>query len=222
MIKAVVIDLDDTLCLTEAACFDMENEVLVKMGLEPMSRDIHISTWGKPLFEAILVRSPGLDLDKFKEVYTPTIKRYTSNGKLDAIPQKNLDALDELIQLGKTICILTSRTHGELIHLLEPDHELSKRVKTFYYRDNMQYHKPDPRAFNEFFEHNKLKPSESVYIGDSISDAIAAKEAGLHFIASLESRLRTKKDFSNLPVDRFVDKFYEIVLAVKSLGGMVN
>ena len=222
MIKAVVIDLDDTLCLTEEACFDMENEVLVKMGLKPMSRDIHISTWGKPLFEAILLRSPGLDLDKFKKVYAPTIKQYTSSGELDDIPQKNLDALDELIEIGKTICILTSRTHGELIHLLEPDHALSKRVKTFYYRDNMQYHKPDPRAFNEFFKHYNLKPSESVYIGDSISDAVAAKKAGLHFIASLESGLRTKKDFSHLPVDRFVDKFYEIVLAIKSLEGTTD
>jgi len=50
VIKAVVIDLDDTLCLTEEACFDMENEVLVKMGLKPMSRDIHIHL-GKPFLK---------------------------------------------------------------------------------------------------------------------------------------------------------------------------
>jgi len=222
VIKAVVIDLDDTLCLTEAACFDMENEVLVKMGLQPMSHDIHVSTWGKPLLEAIQLRSPRLDLDKFKQIYTPTIKKYTTSGKLDSIPDKNLNTLDELIEMNKIICILTSRTHGELIHLLKHDHLLSKRVKTFYYRDNMQFHKPDPRAFNEFFEDYKLEPSQTVYIGDSTSDAVAAKEAGLYFIASLESGLRSKQDFSHLPVDRYVDRFYQIVEAVKSLEGMSN
>lgn len=41
MIQAVVIDVDDTLCLTEAACFDLENEVLKRMGREPMPRAIH-------------------------------------------------------------------------------------------------------------------------------------------------------------------------------------
>jgi HAD superfamily hydrolase (TIGR01549 family) len=222
VIKAVIIDLDDTLCLTEAACFDMENEVLVKMGLQPMSRDIHVSSWGKPLFEAIQIRSPGLNLDMFKQIYAPTIKEYTNSGKLDSIPPENLKALDELIDMNKTICILTSRTHGELKHLLKPDHSLSQRVKTFYYRDNMQYHKPDPRAFNEFFEHYKLEPSETIYVGDSTSDAVAAKEAGLHFIASLESGLRSKKDFSQLSVDGYIDKFYQIVQAVKSLEGITS
>lgn len=68
MIDVVVLDLDDTLCLTEEACFEMENEILRKMGRAEMARDIHISTWGKPLYEAILLRSPGVDLERFKEL----------------------------------------------------------------------------------------------------------------------------------------------------------
>ena len=48
MIEALIIDVDDTLCLTEAACFDMENETLMAMGRAPMSREVHINTWGQP------------------------------------------------------------------------------------------------------------------------------------------------------------------------------
>ena len=69
MIEAVIVDFDDTLCLTEAACFEMENETLAAMGREPMSRDVHINTWGQPLFDAISVRSPGIDVEKFKAAY---------------------------------------------------------------------------------------------------------------------------------------------------------
>lgn len=66
MIEAVVIDLDDTLCLTEAACFEMENEVLERMGRLPMPREVHLETWGRPLFEAISDRAPGIDVEAFK------------------------------------------------------------------------------------------------------------------------------------------------------------
>lgn len=217
----MVVDLDDTLCLTEAACFVMENEVLAQMGLSPMSREVHISTWGKPLFEAILLRSPGLDLAKFKKLYRPVINEFTKTGKLDSIPQDNLEALDKLIKDNKLVMILTSRTHEELHHLLEPDHLLAKRVSTFYYRDNMQFHKPDPRAFNELLRDNNLNPEECIYIGDSVSDAVAAKQAGLHFIASLESGLRAKSDFSHLPVDIYINKFPEVYQAVQSLDKSV-
>lgn len=217
MIEAVVVDLDDTLCLTEAACFEMENEILTKMGRAPMSRSIHVSTWGRPLYDAILERSPGVDLDEFKKLYAPIINKYTQNGKLDAIPPENLIALDQLIALGKLVMILTSRTHDELRHLLEPDHLLAERVKAFYYRDNMQFHKPDPRAFDELLSDHNLSTTNAVYIGDNVSDAIAAKEAGLHFVASLEGRLRTRVDFAHLPVDAFIDTFPEVVEVVLEL-----
>lgn len=125
--------------------------------------------------------------------------------------------MDKLIKLGKSLMILTSRTHGELQHLLTPDHLLASRVKTFYYRDNMQYHKPDPRAFDELLKDSSLRPENCVYVGDSISDSVAAKQAGLHFIASLESGLRQREDFNGQPVDAFIQRFPEIVDAVSAL-----
>lgn len=101
--------------------------------------------------------------------------------------------------------------------MLAPDHLLASRVKAFYYRDNMQFHKPDPRAFEELLQTNSLRPDQCVYIGDSLSDAQAANDAGLKFIASLESGLRQKQDFDPHQVDAFVDKFPDIVGAIRSL-----
>lgn len=56
-----------------------------------------------------------------------------------------------------------------------------------------------------------------MYVGDAISDAIASKGAGLHFIASLESGLRTRKDFADYNVDVFIDTFSEVVAAVSEI-----
>lgn len=216
MIEAVIIDVDDTLCLTEAACFDLENTALNRMGRESMLREIHVSTWGQPLFDAILERSPGIDVEAFKAAYHPVIEEFISNGRLDVIPSENYEALDELIALGKTVMLLTSRTHGEFKHMLTPDHLLASRVKAFYYRDNMEFHKPDPRAFNALLSGNNLQPKQCVYVGDSPSDAQAANGAGLRFIASLESGIRQRQDFEGLHVDAFVNHFPDIVKAIAS------
>lgn len=221
MIKAVILDFDDTLCLTEAACFALENETLLAMGRKPMSREVHKRTWGKPLFEAMLERSPGIDVGKFREVFAPILKRYTDEGKLDYIDDQNYKALDALSAINKELVILTSRTHTEVEHLMAPDHALAERIETFYYKDNMQYHKPDPRAFRHIEEAHGWKPDECVYVGDSLSDALAAKGAGMHFIACLESGLRTKADFeqqSDAPVDAYITHFSDIVAAVKRLS----
>lgn len=219
MIKAVIVDLDDTLFLTEAVCFEMENDILQQMGRPPMERAIHAATWGKPLFgEAILLRSPGVDVEEFKRRYGETSKRYIESGKLDALSPENLAALDHLIEMGKSVIVLTSRTHEELHHLLEPDHILAERVKAFYYHNNTQFHKPDPRVFRELLHDYRVAPDQCVYIGDAVSDAVAAKEAGILFIACLENKLRTREDFDHLPVDAFVDSFADVVNAVRTLG----
>ncbi len=211
MIKAVIIDVDDTLCLTEAACFDLENEVLRQMGRPPMLRAVHIATWGRPLFDAMLERSPGTDMKQFTLLYHPVIEEFVTNGRLDKIPDANYQALDQLLAQGKKLMLLTSRTHAEFKHLLAPDHGLAKRITAFYYQDNMQFHKPDPRAFNELLQDNGVQAGECIYVGDSLSDAKAANEAGLRFIASLESGLRQKADFADFRVDAFIATLPEIV-----------
>lgn len=187
------------------------------MGREPMTRDIHLSTWGKPLFEVIKTRSPGVDVEAFKAAYHPVIAEYIRSGRLDAIPEANYEALDKLIAMGKLLMVLTSRTHGELKHMLEPDHLLASRVQAFYYRDVMEYHKPDPRAFDILLRDHNLKPESCAYVGDSLSDAAAAHSRGIHFIASLESGLRQREDFKPEQVDRFIYRFPEVVDAMIEL-----
>jgi phosphoglycolate phosphatase len=222
MIKAVGIDLDDTLCLTEATCFAIENEALVAIGQAPMSREIHQKTWGKPLFEIIGSRSPGVDVSAFRRAYTPIMDMYVRDGKYDSIPAQNLQALDALLAQGRQLFILTSREQSELPHLLEPGHELARRIDFFYHRDNLAFHKPDPRAFDLFLKEHTVQPHECVYVGDSLTDVAAATQAGLHFVASLESGLRTRQDFAGYAVDYFINNFPELVEAVKHLDQMTT
>jgi len=211
MINVVILDFDDTLCLTEEACFKLENEIAEEMGFPLMSRNTHQKNWGLPIRKAIKDRIPGIDVTKFMEKLDRVVANYSSNGQLDSISEKNLKALDKLKNEGKKIAILTNRSLAEVRHFLQTTHPLYNRVEIIYHSDNSKFLKPDPRVFDQILTRFKTRPKECVYVGDVINDVIVAKKAGLHFIATLESGLRTKKDFEGQDVDYFANKFTDIV-----------
>lgn len=208
--RIIVLDFDDTLCLTEFNCYRIENRVAKEMGHPPMSRRIHQHNWGLPIEEAIIERIPGIDPVEFIKCFALEIPKAVMEGRLDNIPRENLDVLDKLLTAGKQLAVLTSRTQAELTHLLEPDHHLSTRIKRFYYKGNLPYLKPDPRAFNSIFEDFGVTPEQVVYVGDTLKDAIASKAAGTLFVAVLESGLRKKIDFKGVQVDAFAKKFTDL------------
>jgi len=217
MLRAVIVDVDDTLCLTEAASFDLENDVLALMGRPPMSRAVHLATWGEPLLVAMPHRSPGLDLRKFADLFPAENQRYLREGRLDVIPPENLEALDILVESGRTIMLLTSRAEAEVRHLLEPGHVLAARVTGGYHQGNTKFRKPDPRVFDELLDETGFRPEECVYVGDSPGDAVAAAGAGLRFIAGLQSGVRRADEFEPRFVSAVVSTFPGIVAAVEDL-----
>jgi phosphoglycolate phosphatase len=217
MIKLVILDFDDTLCMTEEATFHMENEMAADMGFPPMLRKVHQRTWGTLLREATPIRFPGIDVDEFLNRLEEYMRKYIASGKLDSIPKENLKILDMLIDSGKVLAILTSRMHLEITHLLDENHPLSSKIAEFYCKDNTDYIKPDPKIFDKVLNKFGVKPYEAVYVGDSPGDAKCAKEAGLYFIASLESGIRSLTDFNGLGVDRYIKIFSELNKAVNSL-----
>jgi len=222
MIKAVILDFDDTLCLTEEICFNLENEVLAKMGRPPIDRKIHLKTWGKPLFEIINTRSPGVDVTEFERLYEGVIRKYIEEGLFDNIPEENMETLRELAKQGLYLAVVTTRTEGEVKHLLGGEHPLTELIRDFYHKDNTKYRKPDPRAFEEVLTDNKLNPSECVYVGDSLGDAESALGAGMYFIASLESGLRYKADFEKYDVSAYIYDFPELLGALQKLDKEVG
>ncbi|MEV4656682.1 HAD-IA family hydrolase [Micromonospora sp. NPDC049301] len=217
MIRAVIVDVDDTLCLTQAASFALENEVLAEMSRPPIPRALHLATWGEPLLDAMPKRSPGIDLNRFSALYQSVLERYIADGLLDVIPPENLLALDEFVLTGREVFLLTSRTEDEVRHMLAPDHVLAERVSGIYHAGNTRFRKPDPRAFDEFLATTGLAPDQCVYVGDSPGDALAAGGAGMHFVGCLQSGVRKPADFDHRHVDAFIDAFPDIVDAVHRL-----
>ncbi len=209
MIKLVLLDFDDTICLSEESCFNFENEIAVSMGLKPMDRTIHRITWGQNLKEAIKERIPGINAGEFMRRFDKMLPEAIKNGRMDAIPERNLAVLDKLKADGKKIAVVTSRSYIEVKPMISLDHPLGTRIDAFYHRDNSEHLKPDPRVFNKALYEFDVTPQETVYVGNALKDGFAAKGADLYFVAVLESELISKQDFANvnIEVDAYADKF---------------
>jgi phosphoglycolate phosphatase len=182
-----------------------------------MSRAVHLSTWGEVLLDAMPHRSPGLDLQRFADMFPAVHQEYLTAGRLDVIPRENLDALDTFVSQGRTVLLLTSRAEAEVQHMLAPDHVLAGRVSAAYHQGNTRFRKPDPRVFDELLAETGLAPGECVYVGDSPGDAMAAGGAGIRFVACLQSGVRRLDEFDPRYVTASVDAFPDLVAVVAGL-----
>lgn len=216
-LKAIIIDFDDTLSMSEAACFVLENRALVAMGREPMTREAHTSNWGMPIREAIQQRSPGINPDEYQPFANKIHQEMVANGEIDIVSEENLSCLDSLIAAGYQLFIVTSRIESEAAHLMDPSHHLSSRLAHFYHANNTSHIKPDPRVFDNLLKDYDLSANECVYVGDSPSDAAAANAAGMKFIACFESGLRQPKDFNQHTIDVSIRSFSELPSAIEKL-----
>jgi phosphoglycolate phosphatase-like HAD superfamily hydrolase len=219
MIKLVIFDFDDTLCLTEPGCFELENTVAAHLGLPRMERETHLRTWGKPLEEVLPIRFPGVDVERFMAQFKTLIPGFVAQGLIDSIPEKNLDMLDRLRRMGRGIAVLTSRLKFECGHLLAPGGCLEGRIDRFYFKESYRYTKPDPRVFLGVLEDFDLLSHEAVYVGDSPGDAACAKGAGLNFFACLESGCRSTESFPDDLVDDFLVDLAGITGALERIEG---
>ena len=217
MIKAVIFDFDDTLSMTSGSNNMLTNKALVAMGREPMSMEEHQKTVGDPLKVTLANHYPGLDLEEFMLHLNKERGAELAKGQIENVSPEGLNAMDELARQGKQLMIVSSRREEGFWNLMDRTHHLGSRISHFYHMGNNPYHKPDPRVFEIIEKEHGLKPSECVYVGDTLNDAAAATGAGLHFIASLESGILSQKDYADYKVDAFVKNIPGILPAIAAL-----
>jgi phosphoglycolate phosphatase len=90
-------------------------------------------------------------------------------------------SLRKLKEMNKIISIITSVPHE--IAQMEIE-KLNRAPHDFYFSiDYSRFiEKPDPKSFHYVLENLKVRPKETVYIGNSNEDAYYAKNAGVDFI----------------------------------------
>jgi len=223
MIKAVLIDIDNTLLDFNLSAFESVRQTFTDNGL-PVDestfstfKKINDELWlkieraeldraglHKIRFELIL-KALGLKADGQK-----IEREFRSNLFNIAIPVKDAKEILEYLSSKYAIYLASNAIYNQQVNRLTKS-RLIGFVKNLFISERIGFNKPTKEFFDECFKNmNGIKPSETVMIGDSITaDVIGGKDYGM-------TTVWYNHDKSNTPCDK-ADYKIENLLQIKEI-----
>lgn len=209
-IKAIIFDVDNTLINTGKVSAEAYLSTAKQLGLKKIHAVEIKKMFGIPSHIIIKKFWPKANCKQFQEAKHKKIlskKVRQISGAREVIKE-----LYKNYKLG----LLSSKTRVLMYPHLRQIKLSKKYFKFIYSADDLRFYKPDPKVFSKAIKKLKLKRNEILYVGDSIYDCIAAKKAGLNFIAVLTGHYK-KKDFQKLGL-----KSKNILKSIKYLPAWLN
>jgi len=221
--KAILFDLDGTLVETAPDLMSAHNHVMEKYGYEkkPLSDIRYLAGRGAA---TMLNRSTSsrneitenkIDKKKQKQMTSEFIDFYSKNICRGSIVNPGvIDYLKWCKDQKIHLAVCTNKMEHLTIKLL-------KKIKLYDYfdfiagADTFNYKKPDPQHITSILEILNIPIEKSIMIGDSETDAEAAKSAKVKFI--LVKGGYTEKNYDQIFHDHLVDSFEEIKALSKKI-----
>ena len=212
MIKAVIFDYDDTLVQTmKSAWKGIKESGKRYYNLEITEEQIK-KYWGRAYKE--MLTGVFNNIDTFENLNT----HYEDARKsfpMETYPGA-LRTINDLLEKFK-IGIVTASGRKLVIDDLT---KLEFPVDKFFYiqtSEDTEFHKPDPRVFDPTL--NKLKSigvdkNELAYVGDSVNDYFACRDAGIKFYGIAHGGTSTKEEFQKEGTE-VIDKLADLINLLK-------
>jgi pyrophosphatase PpaX len=210
MIKAVLFDVDGVLIDSFDANFKFCHDLLFKAGYRNLTREMYFSMYHLTLTDVIK--------EATKSSSEKEIQRIWEMGNKRIIPyplhlltlhngvKRTIQKLYKTYPLG----IVTSRIKNAVYEFPKLA-ALQQYFSTMIAYEDTTNHKPHPEPLLFAVRQLKVKPSETVYIGDMESDIQAAKAAGMKVI------IYSKTPFDSS--DGYTSSFKELPKVIKTLHG---
>ena len=215
--KAILFDLDGTLVETAPDLMAAHNHVMEKYGYEkkPLGDIRYLAGRGAAAMLLRSVDSQGrlnnqnkIDEPTHKEMTKEFIDFYAANiSKTSANNEGVVEFLDWCKDKKIHLAVCTNKMEHLAIKLL-------KEIKLYDYfdfiagADTFNYRKPDPQHLTSILEILNIPIESSIMVGDSETDADAAKAAKIKFI--LVKGGYTEKNYDQIFNDHLIDTFKEI------------
>jgi phosphoglycolate phosphatase len=217
--RAVVFDLDGTLVDTAPDLMRATNHVLETLGRRAISMDEVRSFVGhgaRALLTRGLTATGGLPEGYDVEPdYRRFVQFYGDNIAGGSAPYPGLIALlDRLKAEGIAMAVCTNKLEGLSNQLLEAL-DMAKYFGAVIGPDTLGIAKPDPRPLHEAIARLGLDQPRAVMVGDSETDILTARNAGLPVIAVPFGY--TPRPVSEFGPDRLISHFDEGYDAIMAL-----
>ena len=217
-------DLDGTLVDTSGDLTAAVNHVLGSVGRPLLTQDTvkqHIGGGAKLMLQQGLEATGGIPGDDFKPLYKQMLGYYEANVSVHSRPFDGaLALLDELDAMGVRYAVVTNKFESLAVKLLT-DLGLAHRMGCILGADTLgkENAKPSGAPIFEMVKRCGGGPENNktaAYVGDSIYDIMAAKNAGVPSVAVSFGFLHGP--VGELGADGVIDHFDELVGCLARIG----
>ncbi|NYT39171.1 HAD-IA family hydrolase [Sphingomonas sp. R-74633] len=213
-------DLDGTLIDTSADLLGATNHALGlarRSLLDSAAVMTMVGRGAKHMLEQALEASGGYDAALMARVYPALLDWYRDHVCDHSRPFPGMiEALDALAARGVTLGIVTNKFEYLAVKLID-ELGLSARFATIIGGDTMGKGNAKPSALPIEEMIRRCGGGRAAFVGDSIYDVLAAKNAGVPSIVVSFGFL--SQPVEELGADAVIDSFAELVPALEKLGG---
>lgn len=213
-------DLDGTLIDTSADLVNATNHALGLAGRPLLDKAAVMTMVGRGarhMLEQALEASGGCDDALIAWLYPALLDWYREHLTDHSRPFPGMaEALDMLAERGVTVAIVTNKREDLAVQLIEAL-GLTPRFATIIGGDTMGPGNAKPSALPILEMIRRCGGGRTAFVGDSIYDMLAAKNAGVPSVAVSFGFL--SQPVEELGAGAVIDKFDALVRALEALGG---
>lgn len=212
-------DLDGTLVDTSGDLTAAVNHVLGSVGRPLLSSETvkqHIGGGAKLMLQQGLEITGGIPGDDFKPLYKEMLAYYAANVSLHSRPFDGaLALLDELDTMGVRYAVVTNKFESLAVKLLT-DLNLAHRMGCILGADTLGKENAKPSGAPIIEMMKRCGGGRAAYIGDSIYDVMAAKNADVPSVAVSFGFLHGPVE--ELGADAVIDHFDELLPTLRRMA----
>jgi phosphoglycolate phosphatase len=214
-------DLDGTLVDTSGDLTAAVNHVLASVGRPLLLQDTvkqHIGGGAKLMLQQGLEATGGIPGDDFKPLYRQMLGYYEANVSVHSQPFDGVLAmLDTLDVMGVRYGVVTNKFESLAIKLLA-DLGLADRMGCIIGADTLGKENAKPSGAPIFEMVKRCGGGNAAYVGDSIYDVMAAKNAGVPSVAVSFGFLHGPVE--ELGADAVIDHFDELIGCLQRIASI--
>jgi HAD superfamily hydrolase (TIGR01509 family) len=174
-VKAVFFDLDGVLVNSYDAWYRLFNDTLQHFGYRRITKKEFNREWGKSTKEDVKYFMPRQTVPQVRAYYSRAFPRFVRLVKTTPGARR---VLQSLRRMGFRLCCVTN-SHADITDQMMRQARLDKYFELTICSDQVRRPKPAPDMLNQARKLMGLKPDEVIFVGDTKTDLIAGKRAGL-------------------------------------------
>lgn len=209
--KGIIFDLDGTLLNTIEDISDSMNEVLQAFNLNTYSYEEYKHKIGGGFRNLILNSFPeGTDENTISRALEMLLKIYSEKYINKTQPYDGINKLlNLLVERDMKLGVNSNKKDEYTKNLIYKFFDSIPFIDVYGQRENVQI-KPDPTTALEIAENMNLKPEEILFIGDSNTDILTAKNAHMDSVGVLWG-FRSREELSKHGAKYIVSDWKEIL-----------